>query len=308
VKSIADLEQEIRNFINGPRKQNVLLQDTAAWTMLCSCLDTIGDTELAIAAYFSSDPSPACDETYLLVYGVLQVLFVQQDAVENLWEALSMPSYTRDPALERIRDIRNNSVGHPTKRRRGKGYAYNFIARATLTKTDFRLMTVYRDEVSPRFEQINIPSLIEEQRKIICSVLQGISEKLRQEETEHRAQYRNDKLGEVFPPVGYYFQKIYQAIAGSHPPGVGGDHVGLVADIINAFRDKVKERGLEAEHECEIKSLDNAMSRLRDYFDESKNSPFNAQDAEAFVSFIETRIDELKGIASEIDETYESEP
>jgi hypothetical protein len=51
MQTISELEKEIRNKINTPWKQNALLQDSAVWEMLCSCLDTIGDTDLALHAY-----------------------------------------------------------------------------------------------------------------------------------------------------------------------------------------------------------------------------------------------------------------
>src|SRR5271154_2253812 len=51
VKSISKLVSDVRDLINAPRKQYVLLQDLANWKMLCSCLDAIGDTELAFVAF-----------------------------------------------------------------------------------------------------------------------------------------------------------------------------------------------------------------------------------------------------------------
>jgi hypothetical protein len=182
--SVAELEQRIRDFINNPRKQHALLQDTAVWNLLCSCLDTIGDTELAIDAYKVSDNPGTGGAAYLLVYGVLQALFLQQDAVENLCQALAI-SYTRDPLLNDIREIRNDSTGHPTKRGGGKGRAYNFISRASLTKEGFDLMTTYPDSRSPLFRHVKIPSLLDSQRDILQKVLSEVLEKLKIEEAEH---------------------------------------------------------------------------------------------------------------------------
>jgi hypothetical protein len=91
--TVSDLEQQICNFINNPRKQYALLQDTAAWNMLSSCLDLIGDTELAIAAYDQAQRPEDEGGKYLFVYGILQAMFLEQDAVRNLCEALGI-SYT----------------------------------------------------------------------------------------------------------------------------------------------------------------------------------------------------------------------
>jgi len=51
MENIANLESEIRDLINQPRKKHFLLMDSAQWYQLCSSMDVIGDTELAIDAY-----------------------------------------------------------------------------------------------------------------------------------------------------------------------------------------------------------------------------------------------------------------
>jgi hypothetical protein len=58
--------------------------------MLCSCLDLIGDTDLAIAVYHQAEHPEHEGGKYLLVYGILQTLFLQQAAVQNLCEALGI--------------------------------------------------------------------------------------------------------------------------------------------------------------------------------------------------------------------------
>ena len=50
-QSISELETEIRNFINRPRRQHELLADRATWNTLCSALDVIGDTEVALEVH-----------------------------------------------------------------------------------------------------------------------------------------------------------------------------------------------------------------------------------------------------------------
>src|SRR4051794_28180115 len=98
MKTIHELESEIRDFVNSPRKQAALFRCRATWGMLCSSLDVIGDTELALSAYLASTEAKPKDQDYLIttgnlyltLYGVLQVLFVQQDAVRHLSESLGI--------------------------------------------------------------------------------------------------------------------------------------------------------------------------------------------------------------------------
>ena len=89
--SIIDQVQKIRSFITHHRRPAALLTSVADWNTLCSSLDVIRDTELAFDAY--SDCSAVSDvgRRYLLVYGVLQGLLIQQDAVKKVCETFQSP-------------------------------------------------------------------------------------------------------------------------------------------------------------------------------------------------------------------------
>ncbi len=50
VMKISDLEVRIRYQINKTRKQYFLFKDSKGWNQLCSALDIIGDTELALTS------------------------------------------------------------------------------------------------------------------------------------------------------------------------------------------------------------------------------------------------------------------
>ena len=67
--------QEIRGFVNKPRKQFNLLKNHKLWNQLCSSLDVIEDSDLAIDAYLNRKFSKDDGEKYLRLYGVLQALF-----------------------------------------------------------------------------------------------------------------------------------------------------------------------------------------------------------------------------------------
>ncbi len=45
MKTISELEQEIRDFVTSPRKRAIVERDLADWGKLVSSLDVIGDTE-----------------------------------------------------------------------------------------------------------------------------------------------------------------------------------------------------------------------------------------------------------------------
>jgi hypothetical protein len=307
--TVSDLVQEVRNFINNPRKQHALTQDTAAWNMLCSCLDLIGDTELAIAAYYQTHEPKNEGGKYLFVYGILQTLFLEQDAVRNLCEALGI-SYTADPLLEQIREIRNDSIGHPTKRGGGKGKAFSFISRASLSKRGFDLMTTYPDGRSPLFRHVKIPSLIKSQQLILAQALTAVLKELMKEEAEHKAMFKSDRVQDVFPKVlHYYFEKVYEAIHGGKPAELGAMHIKLIAEDIEAFKSKLDKRGILKAYDSVtylLELLDYPVSQLSDYFAQHSSSALDNKRAYIFAFFVERKLEELKGIAVEIDEQYDA--
>jgi len=137
------LEKQLRELINAPRRHTELRANYSQFSQLCSSLDVVGDTETALGDYLAPHPAePSLGELYLLTYGVLQVLVVQQDAVEHIADSLSI-SYTRAEGLKEIREVRNDATGHPTRRGHSPGTAFNHISQTTLSRKGFDLVTFY---------------------------------------------------------------------------------------------------------------------------------------------------------------------
>ncbi len=306
--AIQNLESKIRNLINRPRRQYKILQDTSAWNQLCSCLDVIGDTELAISAYYDAIPKNI-SETYLLVYGILQTLFLQQDAVRNLCEALAI-KYNPDPRLQEIREIRNESIGHPTKRNFKKKTTWNFISRATLSKNGFQLMVTSVDSNLPKFKNIDLLDIIETQSAKVTDVLSSILKSLEDEENEHKDKFMSQKLSEIFPStLGYYFSKISEAIHGSMPNELGSGHLKLIKDIIEQFEKALIEREVIPANDFikyDINQLRYPISELEKYFNNQSQTNLTSEGAYIFLFFIEKHAEKLKELAIEIDEDYSS--
>ncbi len=49
--NITQLVSNIRYLINKPRKQHLLLKDSAGWYMLCSSLDVIEDADYCLEGF-----------------------------------------------------------------------------------------------------------------------------------------------------------------------------------------------------------------------------------------------------------------
>ncbi len=192
MQEITQLVEEIRKLIHRPSKKRSLLQHNATWNTLCSCLDVIDDTECCLDAFLMTDIDRFDDRNqyladgnkYMYIYGTLQALYLQQDAFTHLTESLTLVESFKLPcSLQKIREIRNASIGHPTKQDRPskKPVRFNFISRISIGNQGSKLGTTYEDGRPDCFEDVNIPKLIATQRRIFIDVLKNIIRTLEKE-------------------------------------------------------------------------------------------------------------------------------
>ena len=103
-------------------------------------LDTAEDAMLALSNYQSGDIGSDDGEKYLKLYGFLQAVFLQQDAIKELHRlfvgTFAQPGITS--AWKQLRELRNLTVGHPLEKGLGKeSRKRTFITRVSLRKGSF---------------------------------------------------------------------------------------------------------------------------------------------------------------------------
>jgi len=240
--------KQIRRFINQPLRRYNLIKNLPYWNQLCASLDAIEDTKLAIDSYVAIESGNDNGQLYLLVYGVLQALFLQQDAVNNLCEALVIPvEHSKYPKLKEIRKIRNDSIGHPTKRDQSKGkHSYHHISRISLTLNGFDLMSYFIDG---KFETkyIAIKECITDQEKYLNDILSALIENLKREDRVHKEKFMNDKLADCFHNLHYHFEKIYEAANMDSPERriKAMIDINFLQKAIDTFKNSLAKRGIE---------------------------------------------------------------
>lgn len=320
-KSLYEHSKRIRDLINNPRKRHVLLKNRALWNQLCSCLDVIGDSELAIDAYSARSFGEEDGTEYLAIYGLLQALFLQQDAIRNLCESLGIPRLIENyPRLQEVREIRNDSIGHPTKKDRNRGrkkkdqpiFSYHHISRSSLSPKGFQLISYYSNGKS-EFKDVSIPDLITDQKKYVSEILLSIVDRLEQEEKAHKEKFRIEKLTSAFAPLHYAFEKLYKVLLTGeiHHPIYGESNLQQIKGTLDTFKNALARRGIELETYDPIKfvykELGYPLNELEKFFQnakESKTLNIDEKTAYIFVFFVEKQIDELEEIAKEMDEEY----
>jgi len=312
---IYELAQTIRSYINRPIKQQSLLKNHELWNQLCSSIDVIEDTQLAIESYVNREFEEKIGTLYLAVYGLLQALFLQQDATRHLNQALGFEdiNFSNFQELKTVRDIRNDAIGHPTKREHKKPVSYHYLSRATLNYEGFQLLSFYSDG-SHKFKDINTSKCIADQNSSINFILKSIINKLRAEEMAHKKKFKDEKLEELFPKTThYYFEKIYESISNpkNFPPDLGLLHLNLILDAIKNLQKKLAKREIDWEISPCIKDtyeqMEYPLSKLEDFFQclkDGKSPSINEKDACIFWRDARQRFDEFIQIARGIDEEY----
>lgn len=310
-ETVDDVTQTVRDLINNPRRLALLIRDEpASFSQVCSALNTLGDTEYAVEAYGKARNADGPGENYLLIYGILQVLFVQQDAAKDLARALNV-KFAEDPVLQEIRTTRNLSIGHPTGHTSKKQRSFNVIDRGTMTKTSFNLRTRFADGTPPREQWVDVPSIVARQREGICCLLSAVVAELENREREHRMTFGGTRLQEAMPGVlDYYFEKMYQAVRDGSPE-FGAMHVRLVQQAVDELDRLVKERDSAGGWDSfgyEFEQIRYPLAELLMYFTPASAGRLRAQDADIFISFAQTRMHALRSMAAEVDAEYARDP
>lgn len=318
-----ELTRKIWGFIENPRKGYFFRQDKPKYNQFCSSLDALRDTDAAITTYRSLkfDFDENIGLGYLLIYGLLQSLFVQQDALFHLCETLGIQEkLDHYPRLREIREIRNDSIGHPTKKRgyKSKTVSSHQISQISMNSGGFELLSFYSDGRIEHREVI-VVDLIADQEEYVKQVLSSVIEALKSEEQKHKEKFRMDKLAAIFPPnLDYYVGKVSDGIHSfefAPHTSVGASQaslsylLGLMENLLNAL----KERGIELDTYDSLKylyeELEYPIVELKQFFSalSDGNEPkLNPKAANIFAFFLCHKFPELKREAEKIDKEYES--
>jgi hypothetical protein len=313
---------QIRDFVNEPKLRDMLFADGRVWNMVCSSMDAVEDTDLAMEAYLkiikessTQDVPPTFDKgySYLLCSGAMQTLFVQRDAVAKLSECLVI-SYHEDqyPELKEIREIRNASIGHPVDWR-GKHSVH--VIQHSLGISGFE-MWVFSDDHSYEITTVSVPKLVADQRKCLADALRKIIDELRQRERQHRKKFRDMKLAEIISPnMHYFFEKIYEATRRRECAPTGIAALETLVGNIGKTEQALKDRGIERKTYDSIgylyDVLEYPIGKLRAYYQsvqERHDSDIDNETAHIMAFFVCEHIKKLKELLQGIDDEYASEP
>lgn len=302
---ITNLEESVRNYINTSRYQLNLVKNLDNWNQICSSLDTIGDTILTIEDYIATDYPKSIGLKYIYTYGILQGLFIQQDAMKHLSESFKI-DYVRSEKLSKIRALRNAAIGHPTKNSVKTVTYYNYISRMSLHKWGFTLLRSSENNRT-EFIDVDLLQILQEQTKEIEVSYRVLVEKLEEADKSHKEKYKLNRISEIFhPSVGYLFQKVAQGIH-SHSPSersFGLSMLDSIEEMYHKFETSLSERNELTDYIAhDLNEYKHGINVLKSFLS-GESEQLSELDARIYWFYLSEQHKHFLQIANELDSEY----
>ncbi|MBR5318435.1 MAG: hypothetical protein IKU46_02425 [Peptococcaceae bacterium] len=210
-QELFDLVKKIRLHINNIHKQAALMEKLEKWFRITSALDVVEDTACAIG-FYQEQPYPSeLGGQYLYTYGVLQALFMQQDAVESINAVLrntkSIDWKTDYPDAYKVREFRNDVVGHPTNRSE-KWFMH--LAQISLQKESFWYSKASTKTEESKHISVDVLKAINDVQKCNKEVLEKVVEEMDRDFKAYIEKHKDRKMTEIFDSLDYAIQNIVE--------------------------------------------------------------------------------------------------
>lgn len=319
---ITEVSHRIRELFNNStikKTQVYSRKQNGDWNQFCASLDTLEDTCLAIEN-FQKDPNDLfIKNPYLATYGLLQALFIQQDAVNFLKISLFGISNKIDwknkkySELFKIRQVRNETIGHPVKKE-NKGNKSKYendeitsctIDRSSLSKDGFRYMLWMHSKTESK--TIKFSDIISQQDKHLGNELEMVMKEIQKEEKQHKEKFNNEKLADLLNKSSLYqINLIYGVQWNDHLAWPSFDHYHkLYKKIRNSLEDRYGKFGetlrIPGTEEV-IKKLDYIFGKIEAF---KNTGNFENYELEIYIDALDVEINELKTHLAEVDQEFE---
>lgn len=335
--NVSDSIQALRHFVNDNSDFKYRLpKDADSWPRLCSAMDVLEDTDMAISGYLDANINQdKLSEIYLSYYGLFQAMVVQQDAVASAYKSLGISfDRTKDADLRHVWDIRqtrHDAFGHPTDRKlrdrpKGQQRRYCQVVQATMGKASFQLHVVNpaakKDEDKDEFIDIDTLDMVKRQQEFTADKLDKLVEKLKEEHEAYRQKFADKPLSEAFGKnLPYHLGKICECVdEGVDDSGkwqLGLANLDMVSKALENLESMLKEREWGLDTYPSIKylydELKHPLGQLRLLFSQQTSGEELdrlVQDCRVFAWFIYDKIAREKDTSlmesvAEIDRNWE---
>src|SRR5690606_12739214 len=300
--------KEIRTILNHPWKRQMIFQDKVRWNKIWASLDTFDDTQEAINYYLSLQAFGPYNGGYLYTYGILQAINLQQDALNNLLSALfnkSIDWKKEQPELYKIREQRNDSIGHDT--RRGNDKSFHLIGSSSISKDGFTLASYFpKTGKKSKFENINIIKSINSQSDLLKNITFEAMNKLKDEFECHKNRFKGAKIISVVPNTyDYHISKLFEHSHKNCP--IVEANFKTIKETINKVKIEVEKRYTKISAlpgiEDTFKLLEYIINRLDTTLIQDKIEDEN--ELRIFIQALKNNSEDLFKMIEEIDREFE---
>lgn len=307
---VTEKAKKIRDLVNHPWQRELIIGNKIKWNKVCACMDVIQDTQLAINSFSELPEFTAENGGYLHLYGLLQAMFLQQDAIKHFSEGIfdkGIDWKTTHPKIYEIRELRNDAIGHPTKR--GNNESFHYIARYSLENDFFKLASYYPKRDDSEYRDIDLSNLIKNHNKSISKILGELIKQMEKNKIEHKKKFKDQKLQDLVPEnFNYLFSKIYQGNTNNYE--LTEMHFKIIKEAYQDIKKGINERYSSYQAlsgvELKIDKLDHIFERLKTIIDQKEL--YKNKDAEIFLDALDDRFKEFEEMLKEIDQEFEIEP
>lgn len=319
--SISSINSKIRDFVNDSAIKKTSLHSKKKqgyWDLFFSALDTIGDTCAAVESFRGLLDKTFLENKYLITYGLVQTLFIQQDAVKHLKQAvlgINLDYRTEYPDLYQMRLIRHQTVGHPVQTtyiRNNPDFSKDEISattinRSTLSKKGFEYILWMHSKTEHK--HINFQEIIELQEKSLAHELSKIYKQLTTDEKTHKKKFKDEKLADLLnEKTLYQLNLIYGVIWNDHLAWPSFDYFSKQYNLIRQGLEKRYGKfgaSMRIPGTAEvIKKLDYIFAKLETF---KKVQQIDLREFEIYVDALCAEITELKDHLAEVDAEFNDE-
>lgn len=303
---IIDLCNTLNEAIHEPLYHNFYnIPNQLKYNQTFTSIDLIEDSQIAIEEFESAESLGKQGRSTLLIYGLLQSLFLQQDGLYHLYkcvvdEKIKQTDFFDTFSFDKdIREVRNDISGHPTNRKNTEFY---FIAKGPISKDRF----TYAGYI-PKFRkvEVDLKTFISKQYEFTIKVLRTVLDKILKKIEMKKDEHKNKALKEMIVGADRNIQLIYRGIRDTDRNFQGEWGISGIKNALDEIRTELNIR-----YNNNLPSGISEVFRLTDYiiarFNEwwAENNLLENDDAEIFLDSLGKQLDELKEMLIEIDEEF----
>lgn len=303
MNEILDLCNTLNRTIHEPFYLNFYnIPNELKYNQTFTSIDLIEDSQIAIEEYEGATSLGTQGRSTLLIYGLLQSLFLQQDGLYHLYKCVVDEKIKQTDFFEifsfdkDIREVRNDIAGHPTNR---KSTEFYFIAKGPISKDRFTYAGY-----TPEFRkvEVDLKTFISKQseftKNVLQTVLDIILEKIEMKKDEHK----NKALKEMIVGADRNIQLIYRGIRDKDRNFQGKGGISGVKKALDEIRIELNTRfnnNLPSGISEVFRLTDYIIARFNDWW--AENSLLENNDAEIFLDSLGKQLDELKEMLIKVD-------